>query len=169
MRRPAADGVNSTWIVHVWFGPSVAPVHVSALLMKFFGFAPTMLMPLIGRLLLVVFDTVTVCTGEAVPAGIDVTKVTLLGEKPTDDGVPLPVTVTLCVGLFGSSSWTVTVADRLPVAVGTKATLIVQLAFAASEPVAAQSESVHREVARIGPSLRRAAVRRAARCPCSEA
>ena len=67
---------------------------------------------------------------------------TLLGEKPTDDGVPLPVTVTLCVGLFGSSSWTVTVADRLPVVVGTNATLIVQVAFAASEPFAAQSESV---------------------------
>ena len=90
--------------------------------MKFFGLAPTMLMPVMGRLLLVVFETVTVCTGEAVPAGIGVTNVTPLGEKPTDDGVPLPVTVTVCVGLFGSSSWTVTVAERLPVAVGSNVT-----------------------------------------------
>jgi hypothetical protein len=92
-----------------------------------------MLMPVMGRLLLVVFETLTVCTGEAVPAGIGVTKVTLLGEKPTDDGVPLPVTVTVCVGLFGSSSWTVTVAERLPVVVGSNVTVIEQVAFGASE------------------------------------
>ena len=57
------------------------PVQVSALRMKFLGLAPTMLMPAIGRLLLVVFETVTMCTGEAVPAGIVFTKVTLPGRE----------------------------------------------------------------------------------------
>jgi hypothetical protein len=95
VRRPTADGVNVTRIVQVAFGCSVVPVHLSAERRKFFGFAPPSAVPVIGIGLFVRLRTVTTCAGEAVPAGIGFLYVTLAGENPTDDGVPVPETFTV--------------------------------------------------------------------------
>ena len=125
VRRPAPVGANWTCTVQDVFGASVWPVHVSALRRKFFGFAPANVTPLIGMFLLVALVILTVCTGEARPATTGFVNVTEDGVKATELGVPFPVRLTVWVGLFGSLSCTVTVADRLPLAVGTKSALMV--------------------------------------------
>jgi len=57
---------------------------------------------------------------------------TLVGERLTAGAVPVPERPTVC-GLLGALSVRVTEAALLPVAVGVKVTLIVQLAPAATE------------------------------------
>ncbi len=72
----------------------------------------------------------TRCDPKGIVVGVNVTA----GAAAT----PVPVSATAC-GLPGASSVTVTVAVRVPDAVGAKVTEIVQLAFTASVPVVGQS------------------------------
>ena len=58
-------------------------------------------------------------------------KVRLVGERLATAAVPVPVRLTLC-GLPVALSVRVTAAVRVPLAVGVKVTLIVQLAPAAT-------------------------------------
>jgi len=70
---------------------------------------------------------VTVCAGLVVPIA-RVANVKLEGDSDTDgDGTPVPLSVTVC-GLLAALSVSVRVPLTLPVAVGAKLTLIVQLA-----------------------------------------
>jgi len=87
--------------------------------MKLFGFAPAITVEVIGMLELVVLNTVIVCPGEPVPAGIAFENATDAGPKAIDDAVAFPDTVTVWVGLLGALSCTTMSADRWPVAVGT--------------------------------------------------
>jgi len=57
---------------------------------------------------------------------------TLVGERLTAGAVPVPERLTVC-GLLGALSVKESEAVRLPVAVGVKVTLTVQLAPAATE------------------------------------
>lgn len=59
-------------------------------------------------------------------------KLTVVPEKVTAGATPVPVSATVC-GLSAALSVMVTLAARVPVAVGPKITLIVQLAPAATE------------------------------------
>jgi hypothetical protein len=59
-------------------------------------------------------------------------KLRLRGDRVATGAIPVPLMAALC-GLPAALSVILTVDDRLPVLVGVKVTLIVQLAFAASE------------------------------------
>ena len=65
VRRPAAVGVNVTVMVQLAAAASVAPVQVSALVVKLNGFAPAIAVEVTGSGSLLVFVIVTVCGGEA--------------------------------------------------------------------------------------------------------
>lgn len=60
-------------------------------------------------------------------------KVRLVGEKVTAGPVPVPLRPTVC-GLPGALSATLRLAERAPVAVGAKITVIVHLLPAAKDP-----------------------------------
>jgi hypothetical protein len=76
--------------------------------------------------------TVTDCVALFFPTSTPL-KLRLAGDSVTAGAVPVPLKATLC-GLPAALSVTFTVAVRLPVLVGVNTTLIVQLAFAASDP-----------------------------------
>ena len=142
VRRPALEGVNLTLTVHLPpFAASVAPEQVSPVSMKLLGFAPAITVEVIGMTALVSLNTVMVCPGDAVPAGIVFVNVAVAGPKPTDEAVAVPDTATVWVGLLGALSCTTILADRWPVAVGTNCTVMVHVAFAARKTVEAQLES----------------------------
>ncbi len=88
-------------------------------------------MPEILNVALPAFDRVTVCAG-VVPPSDWVPKERVRGTRPADDPVPIPVRPTDC-GLLGALSVNVSVAFLVPMALGVKVTLIVQLAFGATD------------------------------------
>jgi hypothetical protein len=90
-------------------------------------------MPVIVSAALPVLVKVTLCAALVVPTSWPL-NVRLVAEKPTAGAaavVPVPVSDMLC-GLPAASSVTRRVAFRVPVAVGSNATLITQFAPAAS-------------------------------------
>src|SRR5437763_1975739 len=93
-------------------------------------------MPLIVKVAVPVFFSVTTCAALAVPT-VWLPKLKEVGERltagvPVPDDTPLPLRLTFC-GLPVALSLTVTVPVRVPVVVGLKFTLIVQLVRAASD------------------------------------
>jgi hypothetical protein len=74
---------------------------------------------------------VALCAALVVPT-FWLLNVKLVGERLVPAAAPVPVRLTVC-GLPAALSEMLTVAVRVPVAVGLKVTLIVQLLFAATE------------------------------------
>jgi len=84
VRAPAAAGVNVTEIVHC---PGLATVARQLLVsLK----SPLALMVVIARLLVPVFESVTVCVVLAIPT-VWLPKFSIDGESPTPGAVPVPV------------------------------------------------------------------------------
>ncbi len=75
--------------------------------------------------------SVTACAALVVPT-CWLLKVRVLLDNVTAGAIPVPLRLTLC-GLFGALSVIDSVPVRVPVTVGVKVTLIVQLAPAATE------------------------------------
>ncbi len=75
--------------------------------------------------------SVTACAALVVPT-CWLLKVSVLLDNVTAGAIPVPLRLTLC-GLFGALSVIDTVPVRVPVAVGVKVTLMVQLAPATTE------------------------------------
>ncbi len=92
---------------------------------------PVMPMEVMLSAALPVLLSVTICAALIVPTPW-LAKVRLVADKLTigAGAVPVPVKVTVC-GLPVALSVMLTAALRVPVALGTKVTLMVQLAFAA--------------------------------------
>ena len=128
MRVPVAAGLKMTLMVQLAPAATLAPqLLVSA---KSLAFRPETAILLtvkvaLPELVKVVSWAVLVVPRDWVP------KARLLGEKVAVDFAPVPVSVTLC-GLTEELYKRVTEAVRVPVAVGWKITLIVQLAPAAT-------------------------------------
>ncbi len=83
------------------------------------------------RATLPVFVSVTFCAALVVPTSW-LAKVRLAADRLTTGAVPVPVRLMVC-GLPAALSVMLTEAVRVPVAVGVKVTLMVQLAPAATE------------------------------------
>jgi hypothetical protein len=130
VRVPAAVGVKVTLIVQLLFAATELPqVFVSA---KSPGLVPVMLTLVMLKLALPVLLSFTLCAALVVPT-FWLLNVRLVGERlAAPAAVPVPVRLTVC-GLPAALSETLTVAVRVPAAVGVKVTLIVQLLFAATE------------------------------------
>jgi hypothetical protein len=67
LRFPVADGVNFTLTVQVWLGVTVAPVQVSALLVKSSAFVPPIVAVEIVKLAVPVLVTVSAWAALVVP------------------------------------------------------------------------------------------------------
>jgi len=93
--------------------------------------SPVAIMLLIVKAAVPVLVTVTGAAVLLVPTRTPV-KLRPTGDSVATGATPVPLIGTVC-GLPGALSVNLTVDDRLPVLVGAKTTLIVQLAFAASE------------------------------------
>jgi hypothetical protein len=127
----ARNGVNTTEITHVPFGP-IAAEHVSVSV-KFAAFVPVNVIPETARFAVPVFVTVTVETPLAVSAGeVIVSDVPLsFSTGPVPLVVPVPASATYC-GESPVLDVIPTYAFRAPAAVGVTATCTVQLASACS-------------------------------------
>jgi hypothetical protein len=93
--------------------------------------SPVAIMLLIVKAAVPVLVTVTGAAVLLVPTSTPV-KLRPTGDSVATGATPVPLIGTVC-GLPGALSVNLTVDDRLPVLVGVKTTLIVQLAFAARE------------------------------------
>lgn len=69
LRLPVAEGVNVTLTVQVLPGVTVAPVQVSAPLVKSLAFVPPIATEVMWRLPVPLFVTVSVCAGLVVLMG----------------------------------------------------------------------------------------------------
>ena len=122
---PVAVGVKVTLMVQLAAGATEVP--------QVLVWAYCVLAAMLVRLSAAVpgFDSVTVCAALLMPTAW-LANVRLVGEKLTLDAAPVPVSATVC-GLPVALSVTVIVPGWLPVAVGVKVTLMVQLAAGATE------------------------------------
>src|SRR5580704_1857714 len=125
-RAPIAVGEKVALIVQLPPPASVAPQVV--VLPKSPLFAPVIAMLVMSSVETDVFVSVVVIEELVVPTACE-PNVRLVGESVTvtDAANPVPLTAIDC-GLVESLSVTVRTADRAPLAVGVKVTLIVQLA-----------------------------------------
>ena len=129
VRAPAAVGVNVTLIVQLPLTATELPqVFVSA---KSVVLVPAMLMLVMLKLTLPVLLRVTLCA-ELVTPTFSLAKVRPEGDRLTWLERPVPVRLTVC-GLPAALSEMLTVAVRVPAAVGVNVTLIVQLPLAPTE------------------------------------
>ena len=129
---PLLVGVSVTMIVQFPEAATVPPLSGQVLALvraKLLAFAPVMLMLLMVRGALPVFDSVTVLGGLVVFT-FCLLKVRLVGDRVAVEPTPVPDTPAVW-GLLLALSVTVNVALRAPVAVGVKVTLIVQVPLAA--------------------------------------
>jgi hypothetical protein len=133
-RGPVAVGLKLTLMAQ--FDPATSVVGLVGHVLVWTKsplFAPDTAMPVIVSAALPVLVKVTLCAALVVPTSWPL-NVRLVAEKPTAGAaavVPVPVSDMLC-GLPAASSVTRRVAFRVPVAVGSNATLITQFAPAAS-------------------------------------
>lgn len=128
-RAPEAVGLNATLTEQLPATDSVAPQVVPETT-KSEGFAPVIpMLPMVRREVLPLENT-TVCGAVALPNST-LLKAMLAGLGPTMPVVERPETVIVC-GLLLSESLKFNIALRLPVAVGPKTMLAVQLADGAS-------------------------------------
>jgi len=91
---PVADGVNVTLTVQVLVGVNVAPVQVSALLAKSASLAPLSVTPVMGRLVVPLLVTVSVC-GALVVFTAWLVKDKAEAEKVATGPIPVPVKLTV--------------------------------------------------------------------------
>src|SRR5256712_666884 len=125
VRVPVAVGVNVTLIAQL---PSAATEVPQVLVC---AKSPLATMPGTLSAALPVLFSVTVCAALVVFTSW-LANVKLVGERLTRGAVPVPVRLTMC-GLPAALSVMVIAPVRVPVAVGVKVTLMVQLAPAATE------------------------------------
>ena len=134
VRFPAAVGVNVTLIVHVPLAATELPhVLVTA---KSPGSAPVVVIPVIDKLAFPVLVRVTDCAALATPTPVLV-KVREVAERLMAEAVPVPDKA-IASGLTWRLSAMLTVAVRVPMAVGVNSTVIVQVPLAASDPPTGQ-------------------------------
>ncbi len=126
-RLPPAVGVILTLIEQLAPAANEAPQVVVSL--KSPEFVPVMEIPLIVRVSVPVFVSVTVCAAVEVPRAV-AANVSVEGERDTVGAVPVPDRDMVC-GEEAALSLTLSVAVRAPLAVGLNATLIEQFAPAA--------------------------------------
>ena len=118
---PAAVGVKVTLIVQLL--PAAKPAGQLLVAAK----SPEAAMLVMSKAALPTLLSVTVCTALVVPTGREVAKVKLRGAKVTLGLVmPLPLSVIVC-GLLPALSVRVMEPTALPVVVGVKVTLMVQI------------------------------------------
>jgi len=130
VRVPTAVGMNVTLIVHVPLAATELPqVLVTA---KSPGFVPVVVMPVIDKLVLPVLVKVTDCALLATPTPVLV-KERAVEERVMAAALPVPDKA-IASGLLCRLSAMLTVAVRVPMALGVNCTVIVQAALAASEP-----------------------------------
>ena len=125
-------GVNVTTIVQLPAAETVPPPSGQVLALvkaKLLALAPVIVMLLMVRGVLPVFDSVTVL-GALVVFTFCLLKVRLVGDRLAVGAAPVPDRPAVW-GLLPALSVTVNVALRDPVAAGVKVTLIVQVALAA--------------------------------------
>ena len=130
---PLLVGLNVTTIVQFPGAATVPPLSGQVLALvraKLLAFAPVIVMLLMVRGALPVFDSVTVL-GALVVFTFCLLKVRLVGDRLAVDPTPVPDTPAVW-GLLLALSVTVNVALRDPAAVGVKVTLIVQFPPAAT-------------------------------------
>ena len=125
-RDQAAVGLKVTVIVHD--DPAATVPEVQLLVCEK---SPLTSMSLTVKLAVPVLLTVTDCVALLFPTSTPV-KLRLAGDSVTAGATPVPLNATLC-GLPAALSVMLTVDVRLPVCVGVKVTLMVQLAFTASD------------------------------------
>jgi hypothetical protein len=125
-RDHAAVGLNVTVIVHDDPADTVVQLFVCEK-------SPVAMMLLIVRLAVPVLLTVTACGVPLDPTNTPAKLRPTGGDRLITPATPVPLIGTVC-GLPVALSTSFTSDDRLPVLVGVKVTLIVQLAFAASDP-----------------------------------
>jgi hypothetical protein len=127
LRLPVALGVKVTLTVQLAPAANELPqVLVSA---KSPALVPVIAMPVMLKVVVPTLVRVTVFAGLVVPTATE-PKSKLVGESFAV--VPIPLSVTFC-GLPGALSVTDSLPVRFPICVGSKVTLTVQLAPAASE------------------------------------
>ena len=137
VRVPVAVGVKVTVIVQLLDGATAAPLQVSLspspepTPAKSPALVPVMETVLTLSVLVPLLVRVTV-RAELVVLRVWLLKSRLVGERLTVAAVPLPLKGTVC-GLPAALSLMLSKAFRLPVAVGVKVTLMVQLPPAATE------------------------------------
>src|SRR5207249_2346137 len=131
-RTPVAVGENVTVIVHVAFAASEPGDRMSGA--KGTGVAPTSVMPVMVSGAVPVSFTIDDCDALVEPTSCDA-NVRLVGVSITAGAgvVPLPLSG-MVWGVPGASSAMLTLAARPPETVGENVTVIVHVAFAASEP-----------------------------------
>jgi hypothetical protein len=132
-RVPVADGAKLTLIEQVAFTASVeGEMGQSVVIVKSPACAPAAAMLEIASGAVPVFFNVDDCAAPVVPTSCE-PKPRLVGVRLTAGAgvVPVPVSAMLC-GLAAASSVTLTLAGRLPAAVGRNATEIVHVLFTAS-------------------------------------
>jgi hypothetical protein len=129
-RVPLAVGANVTLTVQLPFAARELPqVVVSP---KSVELAPEIAMPLIDKATLPVLFRVKLCAALVVPT-VWLPNTRLVAVMPAIGLLPVPARLTVC-GLPPALSAMLTEAVRFPMPPGVNATLIVQLAFAATEP-----------------------------------
>src|SRR5690348_4132022 len=101
------------------------------------AFAPVVVMLKMLRLEVPVLVRVTVCAADGAPPTLVLGNVSVLGLRLTPGAVPVPLMGMIC-GVPGASSATSTSPVIAPRVAGVKVTVIVQVPFAASEPMVAQ-------------------------------
>ena len=123
LRAPTPPGVKVTETEHEPDGATSAPVQVSALLAKSELWVPPSATLLTVSVAVPLFITVTVCAALIMFTG-SFPKLTLEPDSVTAGAVPVPVRATVCVLLDAplSLSVMVSMAVRVPVAVGVKIT-----------------------------------------------
>lgn len=134
VRFPTAVGVNVTLIVHVPFAATELPqVLVTA---KSPGFVPVVVILVIDKLVFPVLVRVTDCAVLATPTPVLV-NVRALAERLMAAALPVPDKA-IASGLTCRLSAMLTVAVRVPMALGVNCTVIVHLPLAASDPPTGQ-------------------------------
>jgi hypothetical protein len=128
-REPEAIGVNVTLIVQLVASASELPQLF--VWEKSPGFAPVMVILVMVKVALPVLLSVTSC-GALLPPRTWLPNTRLVGDKVAVGAMPVPVSGTLC-GLPAALSVTLTLAVRVPLAVGVKVTLIEHDAPAATD------------------------------------
>jgi hypothetical protein len=127
VRVPDAVGVNVTLMAQ--FPPAARELPQLSVSAK----SPLVMMLVMVRVAVPVFDSVTVCAALVVPT-VWLAKVSEVGERlaVVVDSVPVPVRPTVC-GLPEALSLTLKLPVRVPDAVGVNVTLMVQFPPAARE------------------------------------
>ena len=124
LRGPDAEGVKVTLILQLPPAANVVPQLLVC------AKSPLAEMPVMVSGPVPLFVRVTVCAALVVPMFCPA-KVRLVGDRPAEGTVPVPLRLAVC-GLPAALSVTLTVPVRVPVADGVKVTLMLQLLPAAS-------------------------------------